>query len=701
MNGRPRCHVAACWFYRWKEFFFQRKGLESNSKSVSGRSDDNDSSVVVSNDSQYCRKCTQVGIPVFYSNRCHHWDASAGSSFRPITLDQAIIPTRTRRSLGVFGGVIDPRSKAVKRWNRIVLLARGMALAVDPLFFYVLSLSGSGAPCFYMDVALAMIVTVVRSCLDVLHLGYLFLQFKVAYVSSESMVVGCGNLVWDARAIASHNVRSLRGFWLDAFVILPIPQAVIWIVIRKLLREEQITWIMTTLLVSFLFQFLPKVYHIIYLIKRLQKVTGYVFGSSWWRFNLNVIAYLIASHVAGACWYVIATERLVTCLQQQCDINRKCNSLSLYCLQAQLGNSTLLRDVNYNLTTIKSKCLDVDGPFNYGIYTPALLVFSSNSLAVKILYPIFWGLLNLSTFGNELEPTCNWLELIFSCCITLAGLALFITLIGNIQVCLQTVMANKKKMQLKYRDMEWWMRRRQLPNHLRERVRHFQRHSWAAMEGQDEMELIQHLPDGLRRDIKRFLCLDLVKKVPLFHVLDDLILDNICDRVRPLIYSQGEKIIREGDPVQRMMFIVRGCLSRRQGLSNGFQAISEVKPGGFMGDELLSWCLRLPAVDRLPSSSATFTCIESVEAFAIDAHQLRYIINHFRYKFASDRLKRTARYCSSNWRTWGAVVIQLAWRRHRVVTRRCPYGMRNGDEENQLRLCVSFFLSLRPHDHLE
>jgi cyclic nucleotide gated channel len=43
-------------------------------------------------------------------------------------------------------------------------------------------------------------------------------------VSRESLVVGCGNLVWDASAIASHYVRSLKGFWFDAFVILPVPQ---------------------------------------------------------------------------------------------------------------------------------------------------------------------------------------------------------------------------------------------------------------------------------------------------------------------------------------------------------------------------------------------------------------------------------------------------------------------------------------------
>lgn len=57
------------------------------------------------------------------------------------------------------------------------------------------------------------------------------------------------------------------------------------------------------------------------------------------------------------------------------------------------------------------------------------------------------------------------------------------------------------------------MKRRQLPSHLRQRVRHFENQRWATLGGQDEMELIKDLPDGLRRDIKRYLCLDLIKKV--------------------------------------------------------------------------------------------------------------------------------------------------------------------------------------------
>jgi len=68
-------------------------------------------------------------------------------------------------------------------------------------------------------------------------------------------------------------------------------------------------------------------------------------------------------------------------------------------------------------------------------------------------------------------------------------------------------------MQLRCRDMEWWMKRRQLPSLLRQRVRHYERQNWVLMGGEDEMELIKDFPEGLRRDIKRFLCLDLIRMV--------------------------------------------------------------------------------------------------------------------------------------------------------------------------------------------
>ncbi|XP_051117835.1 cyclic nucleotide-gated ion channel 2 [Andrographis paniculata] len=685
---------------------FRRKSVADTA------SDESEESVQFSNSGE-CYACTQAGVPAFHSTSCDNanppeWEASAGSSLFPVKSQSQIrIPGRRSSS-----GVLDPRSKSVQRWNRAFLLARGMALAVDPLFFYALSIGRGGSPCLYMDGGLAAVVTVLRTGVDAVHLGHLWLQFRLAYVSRESLVVGCGKLVWDARAIASHYLRSLGGFWFDAFVILPIPQVVFWLVVPRLIKDEQIKLIMTILLLMFLFQFLPRVYHSIYLMRKMQKVTGYLFGTIWWGFGLNLIAYFIASHVAGGCWYVLAIQRVASCLKQQCRNSSICNlSLSCsqeVCYQVFMPSETMNNPCggNSTLATRKPMCLDVNGPFRYGIYKWALPVVSSNSVAVKILYPIFWGLMTLSTFGNDLEPTSNWLEVIFSIITVLSGLMLFTLLIGNIQVFLHTVMAKRRKMQLRCRDMEWWMKRRQLPSQLRQRVRRYEHQRWAVMGGDEEMELIEDLPDGLRRDIKRFLCLDLIKKVPIFHSLDDLILDNICDRVSPLVFSKDEKIVREGDPVPRMVFIVHGRVMSSQNLSRGVVATSTLEPGGFFGDELLSWCLRRPFRDRLPPSSATFTCIEPTEAFALDSKHLRYITEHFRYKFANERLTRTARYYSSNWRTWAAVNIQLAWRHYTLRTRPVtgqPFrsAAAAGGDDRRLRQYAAYFMSFRPHDHLE
>uniref|UniRef100_A0ACD6A7Y9 Uncharacterized protein n=1 Tax=Avena sativa TaxID=4498 RepID=A0ACD6A7Y9_AVESA len=673
-----------------------------------------------------CYACTQPGVPAFHSTTCDQvhspdWDADAGSSLVPVQAQQAhssspAAAAGVAAARWLFGPVLDPRSKRVQRWNRWILLGRAAALAVDPLFFYALSIGRAGMPCMYMDAGLAAAVTALRTCADVAHLAHVLVQFRLAYVSRESLVVGCGKLVWDPRAIAAHYARSAKGLWFDLFVILPIPQIIFWLVIPKLIREEEVKVIMTILLLIFILQFLPKVYHSIYIMRKMQKVTGYIFGTVWWGFGLNLFAYFIASHIAGGCWYVLAIQRVASCLRAECVKTNNCNLMSLACSKEICFHFPWSSDMSElacdtNLTSFSQTnmpaCLSGNGDFAYGIYKGALPVISSNSLAVKILYPIFWGLMTLSTFGNDLEPTSNWLEVIFSIINVLSGLMLFTLLIGNIQVFLHAVLARKRKMQLRFRDMEWWMRRRQLPSRLRQRVRKYERERWAAITGDEEMEMIKDLPEGLRRDIKRYLCLELVKQVPLFHGMDELILDNICDRLRPLVFCSGEKVIREGDPVQRMVFILQGKLRSSQPLTKGVVATCVLGGGSFLGDELLSWCLRRPFLDRLPASSATFECVEAAQAFCLDAPDLRYITEHFRYKFANDKLKRTARYYSSNWRTWAAVNVQLAWKRYRARTMATaalipPAGAEGTEDgDRRLRHYAAMFMSLRPHDHLE
>ena len=62
------------------------------------------------------------------------------------------------------------------------------------------------------------------------------------------------------------------------------------------------------------------------------------------------------------------------------------------------------------------------------------LCFLSCKLLNSLRFPLFDSLFYCSTFGNDLEPTSNSLEVIFSIIIVLSGLMLFTLLIGNIQV---------------------------------------------------------------------------------------------------------------------------------------------------------------------------------------------------------------------------------------------------------------------------
>lgn len=46
----------------------------------------------------------------------------------------------------------------------------------------------------------------------------------------------------------------------------------------------------------------------------------------------------------------------------------------------------------------------------------------------------------------------------------------------------------------------------------------------------------------------------------MFERLDEIALDAVCERLKPRLYIKGSEIYWEGQPVKRMLFVVRGTL---------------------------------------------------------------------------------------------------------------------------------------------
>lgn len=81
------------------------------------------------------------------------------------------------------------------------------------------------------------------------------------------------------------------------------------------------------------------------------------------------------------------------------------------------------------------------------------------------------------------------------------------------QTYLQSLSVRLEEMRIKRRDSEQWMHHRLLPQDLRERVRRYDQYKWLETRGVDEENIVQSLPKDLRREIKRHLCLNLVRRV--------------------------------------------------------------------------------------------------------------------------------------------------------------------------------------------
>lgn len=321
-----------------------------------------------------------------------------------------------------------------------------------------------------------------------------------------------------------------------------------------------------------------------------------------------------------------------------------------------------------NSTQVFGSCdPDNNSVFDYGIFANAVTqnVVSTEFLE-KYFYCLWWGLQNLSSYGQSLNTSTFIGETSFAILIAILGLVLFAHLIGNMQTYLQSITVRLEEWRLKRRDTEEWMRHRQLPQNLRERVRRFVQYKWLATRGVDEESILRALPTDLRRDIQRHLCLDLVRRVPFFSQMDDQLLDAICERLVSSLSTQGTYIVREGDPVTEMLFIIRGRLesSTTNGGRTGFFNSITLRPGDFCGEELLTWALLPKSTLNLPSSTRTVRALEEVEAFALRAEDLKFVANQFR-RLHSKKLQHTFRFYSYHWRTWAACFIQAAWRRHK------------------------------------
>ncbi|ERN05916.1 hypothetical protein AMTR_s00006p00268470 [Amborella trichopoda] len=191
-----------------------------------------------------------------------------------------------------------------------------------------------------------------------------------------------------------------------------VAQIVTWFIIPAV-RNSGADHTNNTLALIVLIQYVPRLFLIFPLNARIVKTTGVVTKTAWAGAAYNLLLYMLASHVLGASWYLLSIGRMHTCWKMEC---RKENGTIIHMPKCDFnfldcGSSNYMERQSWlNKTHVISNCDPANsvGTFNFGIYADALIneVVQSKFLE-KYLYCLWWGLKNLSSYGQNLTTRCG------------------------------------------------------------------------------------------------------------------------------------------------------------------------------------------------------------------------------------------------------------------------------------------------------
>ena len=105
---------------------------------------------------------------------------------------------------------------------------------------------------------------------------------------------------------------------------------------------------------------------------------------------------------------------------------------------------------------------------------------------------------------------------------------------------MRSLSKNSEDWRIQRIEMEDWMTDHQIPDDLQKRICRFLEYKWIATQGVEQDSILKQLPVDLRRDIKQWLCLDLVQHVSGILVVAKIFCNNINHQLY-LIFERGTK----------------------------------------------------------------------------------------------------------------------------------------------------------------
>ncbi|CAN6581225.1 unnamed protein product [Malus baccata var. baccata] len=505
-------------------------------------------------------------------------------------------------------------------------------MLVDPLFLYV-PIINENIKCLTLDEKLKKIAIVLRSFTDLPYL------LKIIYHVLRT---------WWKLSILEDSLQAnemglLKSPIHNILAVLPIQQIIILIFLPTTRNSRSLN-VMKFLNSLFVLQYVARAYPMYRLCtvfnKKARETSKQLakYKRIWIPGVLNFILYILASHVLGAFWYFFSVQREIECWISACRSDNRCSLSTLQCDNTTFRNVTLLNDL----------CpINPPNPmaYDFGIFVDTLQsgIVGTTDFPKKLLMCFSWGLRNLSSFASNLNSSTTARESVFVICISISGLVLFMYLLGHVQTFMQTTSQIRQRVGVIRPRIEFMVSEYGLKKEVQHAIWKLVREALEEDEENPAENIFSLLPLELQYHMKRHLFLATLRKLPGLENKDSLVLIKIMEHLEPVNYADGRYIIREGEPLDRMLFITQGSVLTYKtssiGRESGSSSIIHLAKGKFYGEELIGWAATSTPFSGLPISDKTVKSHSKLEVFALVADDLRLVVSKFPTQFNTELLQ--------------------------------------------------------------
>jgi hypothetical protein len=245
---------------------------------------------------------------------------------------------------------------------------------------------------------------------------------------------------------------------------------------------------------------------------------------------------------------------------------------------------------------------------------------SSGSTFTHYIQSLYWTITTLTTVGyGDVTPDQNSaIQMIFTMTVMVTGVGLFGYAIGNVA----HLLANIDRAQVDYREhldrISAFLNYHRVPSSLQRRVFDYYNFLWDNRRGYDEPTVLAELPPALRIQVALALKREFVEKVPLFRGASTDLIQEIALELKPMVFTPGDFIFREGEIGHHLYIISRGMVEVTS--ADGRTIYSTLSDGAFFGEIALLFSLQ---------RTASIRALEYTDLYSLDDQTFEKILARY------------------------------------------------------------------------